>query len=430
MDEYPSYVLIIILVILIVLSMLFSISESAFLGMNKLRLRILRKNKNKRAQTAGKLLERKEHLINSLLVSNDLVNILLSSILTAVALEIFGEKGVGIATLAATVLLLIFGEITPKTISTRCPDKIAYALAPFVKFITIIMFPIVVVVTFISRVFLRFFGIKTKQKKQSYTEEEIKTFFDMSTESGIIDKNENKMMSQVFKFSDLEAQNIMVPRTRIRAVSENATYFDIVEASQRFGFTRFPVFRKSIDDIIGIIYIKDLLRFKENPESFEIKKVMKPPIFILGTKKMSELQEILFENHQAMAIVVDEYSGTDGIVTEKDITREIFAFGEEVTLRGKVFDYDEIENKTDFEVNGSVLLRDLKQELHVNFESEINETLGGWLCVKLDRMPENNDCVLFEGWNFKIKKMLNRHVETVQIKKIVNDESEGDKDYE
>ena len=171
MDEYPSYVLIIILVILIVLSMLFSISESAFLGMNKLRLRILRKNKNKRAQTAGKLLERKEHLINSLLVSNDLVNILLSSILTAVALEIFGEKGVGIATLAATVLLLIFGEITPKTISTRCPDKIAYALAPFVKFITIIMFPIVVVVTFISRVFLRFFGIKTKQKNEtiSYT---------------------------------------------------------------------------------------------------------------------------------------------------------------------------------------------------------------------------------------------------------------------
>ena len=157
---------------------------------------------------------------------------------------------------------------------------------------------------------------------------------------------------------------------------------------------------------------------------------MKPPIFILGTKKMSELQEILFENHQAMAIVVDEYSGTDGIVTEKDITREIFAFGEEVTLRGKVFDYDEIENKIDFEVNGSVLLRDLKQELHVNFESEINETLGGWLCEKLDRMPVNDDFVSFEGWNFKIKKMLNRHVETVQIKKIVNDESEGDKDYE
>ena len=201
-------------------------------------------------------------------------------------------------------------------------------------------------------------------------------------------------------------------------------------ASQRFGFTRFPVFRDSIDDIVGIIYIKDLLRFKENPESFEIKKVMKPPIFILGTKKMSELQEILFENHQAVAIVVDEYSGTDGIVTEKDITREIFAFDEETALRGKVFDYDEIENKTDFEVNGSVLLRDLKQELHVNFESEINETIGGWLCEKLDRMPVNDDCVTFEGWNFTIKKMMNRHVETVQLTKLVQEESEEEADYE
>ncbi len=426
MDDYPSYVLIIILIILITLSMLFSISESAFLGMNKLRLRILRKNKNKRAETAGKLLERKEHLINSLLVSNDLVNILLSSILTAIALELFGEKGVGIATLAATILLLIFGEITPKTISTRCPDKIAYALAPFVKFITIIMFPIVAVVTFISRCILRLLGIKTKQKKQSYTEEEIKTFFDMSSESGIIDKNENRMMNQVFKFSDLEAQDIMVPRTKIIAVNETAAYRDIVELSQRYGFTRFPVYKNSMDDIIGIIYLKDLLKFKENQQDFNLKKVMRQPIFILGTKKMSDVQELLFENHQSMAIIVDEYSGTDGIVTEKDITREIFAIPGDNTLRGKVLDFADIQNKNNFEINGSVLLRDLKDALHINAQSSINETAGGWFAEKIDRIPKEGDSINFEGWTFTIKKMTSHRVEIINVTK--KEEHEEDKE--
>ena len=150
MDSSPSPWIFIVLVVLIVLSMLFSISESSFLGMNKLRLRILRKNKDKRALIAGRLLDRRERLINTLLVSNDIVNIFLSSIITSIALEMFGQKGVGIATLAATLLLLIFGEITPKTISTRCPDRIAYALAPFVRVVVAIMHPIVIIVSFIA----------------------------------------------------------------------------------------------------------------------------------------------------------------------------------------------------------------------------------------------------------------------------------------
>ena len=155
MDGHPSYFLIIVLVILITLSMLFSISESSILGMNKLKLRILRKKKDKKAIRISKLLEHKEKLINTLLVSNDLVNIFVSSLITSVALSIFGEAGVGYATITATILLLLFGEITPKTISTRCPDKIAYALSGFVKVVYYIMQPIVFVVTHISRFFLR-----------------------------------------------------------------------------------------------------------------------------------------------------------------------------------------------------------------------------------------------------------------------------------
>lgn len=424
MDDLPAYLLVIILLALIILSMLFSISESSFLGMNKLRLRILRKNKDKRALKAGKLLDRKDQLINTLLVSNDLVNIALSSILTSLALDAFGERGVGIATLAATVLLLIFGEITPKTISTRCPDKIAYGLTPFVRVVVFIMHPVVRIVTFIARCILRLFGIKTKTKKQSYTEEDIKTFFDVSSEHGVIAEGENRMMTQVFKFSDLEAQDIMVPRTKIKAVKADATYRDIVELSQRLGFTRFPVYKKSIDDIVGIIYLKDMLAYRDRQNEFEITKVMRPPLFILGTKKMTSVQELLFENHQSMAIVVDEYSGTDGVVTEKDISREIFALPGDNTLRGKVFDFDVVENKNDFEINGSVLLRDLQEDLRIELSSNINETIGGWFTEQIDRMPKAGDQIEYQGWCFKVVKIQSLRIERMRIQKILSDDEE------
>ncbi len=390
--------------------------------MNRLRLRILRKNKDKRALKVGKLLDRKEYLINTLLISNEIVNIALSSLLTSLALEAFGQKGVGIATFAATILLLIFGEITPKTISTSCPDKIAYALSPFVQIVVFIMTPIVSIVTFFASCILRLFGIKTKAKKQSYTEEDIKTFFEVSSEHGIIDEGENRMMTQVFKFSDLEAQDIMVPRTKIKAVKDDATYRDIVELSQRLGYTRFPVFHESIDDIVGIIYLKDMLAYRDCQNDFSIKKVMRPPLFILGTKKMTSVQELLFANHQSMAIVVDEYSGTDGVVTEKDISREIFALPGDNTLRGKVFDFDEVENKNDFEINGSVLLRDLQEDLHIELVSNINETIGGWFSEQIDRMPQKGDVVDYQFWRFTVVKIQSHRIERMRIQKILRAE--------
>lgn len=404
--------------------MLFSISESSFLGMNKLRLRMKRQKKDKRALRAGKLLDKKEYLINSLLISNDIVNIFLSSIIASIALELFGESGVGYATIFATILLLIFGEITPKTISTRCPDKIAYSLSGFVSVIVFIMRPVVIVVTAIARGILRIFGIKTNKAKKSYTEEEIKSFFDISSESGIIEEDENRMMSQIFKFSDLEAQDIMVPRTKIRAVPYTARYRDIIELSQRLGFTRFPVYKSSIDDICGIIYLKDLLDYKDRQEDFNLENVMRSPLFILGTKKMSSVQQMLFENHQSMAIVVDEYSGTDGLVTEKDISREIFAMPGDNSLRGKVFDYDSVEDKNHFEINGSVLLKVISHDLHIELDSNINETIGGWFTEKLDRMPEAGDSLEAEGWKFTVKKIQSHRIERMEIEKVEVEEDD------
>ncbi len=392
--------------------------------MNKLRLRILRKNKDKRALRVGKLLDKKEHLINTILISNDLVNIFLSAILTSIALSLFGQKGVTIATFTATVLLLIFGEITPKTIATRCPDPIAYGLSDFVNVFVKLMHPLVFIITAFAQAVLRIFGIKPDKHKKSYTEEEIKTFFEMSSESGVIEEDENRFMNQIFKFSDLQAQDIMVPRTRIKVVPYTATYRDIIELSQRLGFTRFPVCRKSIDDIIGIIYLKDMIKYKNNPQDFKLAQVMRSPLFILGTKTMSQVQELMFENHQSIAIIVDEYSGTDGIVTEKDISREIFAMPGDDSLRGKVFDFDNVEDKHDFEINGSVLLRVLKDDLKINLTSDINETIGGWFTEQINRMPKSGDVIEYQGWNFEVKKIQAHRIERIRIYKAAKEEEE------
>lgn len=410
-----SWQLVVLLVILITLSCIFSISESSFLGINRLKLRLLRNQKNKKAVRAGKLLDKKEQLINTLLVANDIVNIFVSSLITAVSLKLFGEKGVGIATVVATVLLLIFGEITPKTISTRCPDKIAFALSGFLTVFFYIMRPVIIVVTFISRCILRLFGIKPAKKKQTYTEEEIKTYFDIGTESGALEESESSMMNRVLKFTDLEAQDLMIPRTKITFVNMDATFRDILELSERTGFSRFPVQRKSIDDIAGIIYLKDMLRYKNRPEEFSVKGVMRQPIFIPGTKNMSTIQSLLIENRQTMAIVVDEYSGTDGLITSEDISREIFSRPEEKTLRGKVFRFEEMENQDDFEINGSVLILDLQNALNIPFESKINETIGGWFTEQIDRMPEAGDFVDYRDYRFVVKKIQSRRIERIQI---------------
>lgn len=408
------------------LSMLFSISESSFLAMNKLRLRVLREKKDKRALRAGRLLEKKEILINTLLVANDLVNILLSSLLTAVALALFGERGVGIATFVVTVLLLVFGEITPKTISTRNPDAIAYTLSLFVAVVVKMLAPVVYVFTFVSRLFLRLRGIPIERPKQSYTKEDIKSFIDAGSENGIIENGEKNMMNRVFEFTDLAAYDIMVPRTSIVALPETASLSDILLLAQRTRFSHFPVYRKNIDDIIGVLYLKDVLRILEKADEthisaealFNLTELMRPPLFIPGTNKISSVQQQLRENHQSFAVVIDEYSGTDGILTKEDICREIFGTGADGRPWRTIGSISDGLGKDVCVVDGAVLLSDLKETLGISLHSGINETLGGWITEQLGRLASPYDSVAAEGFVFTVNDVSMRRIKTVTVRRI------------
>ena len=411
-------------VLLLTLSMLFSISESSFLAMNKLRLRILRKKKDKRALRAGKLLDRKEFLMNTLLVANDLVNILLSSIITVVAMKFFGKKGVGIATFVVTIFLLVFGEITPKTLSTRNPDGIAYALSFFVSVVVKILSPVVYVFTFVSRIALKCMGIDVKKPKQSYSEEDIKSFIDAGAETGVLEQGENTMMTRVFKFSDLEAQSVMIPRTAIIALKDDSSFTEVLEVAKRTGFSSFPVYSKNIDDVVGIFYLKDLLRYSQ--KDFDIKAAMRLPVFVPGTIKISSVHEIFRERNETMAIVMDEYSGTDGVITKEDIVREIFGKnGFSTPWRNSGGIASSIIDKKSFEIDGTTLLSDFKELTGTELKSCVNETLGGWITEKLDRLPMPFDSIRFENIVFTVKTIHKRRIKTVRVEILDKEDSDG-----
>lgn len=422
MDDYPSDNLIILLLIAItciVLSSLFSASESAFLGLNKLRVHFLREKGDKRAIRAGKLLERKEELLNMLLVGNEIVNVTLSVVLTSIFLKLFGAAGLGIATSIATVLLLIFGEITPKSLTTRYPEKSSFFLSRFVWFFFYFLRPFVIIFTSISRLFLKIFGISTKKKQATFTEEEIKTFIDVGGEEGVLENGEKNMMNRVFKFTDLNATDIMVPRCDVIGIETKASYRDIIQLSERTRISRFPVYTEDgIDNILGVLYVKDLLFFRGAKEDFSVEKLMRPPLFIPGTTKMSSIQEMMRKNKQSFAVVIDEYSGTDGILTTEDIEREIFgAIADDFQKAGDPTSVH-IKNPDDNLLDGSARLIDLADELHLKLESRDNETIGGYICEVLGHIPVPGEFIEVGEYRFEVSSMDRLRIASVHCIKI------------
>lgn len=406
-------ILIAISVVLVFLSMIFSAAESAFLSINKLRVRLLRNKKNRRATRVWRLLNNKDRLINTLLVGNNIVNIALSSIFTYIAIELFGNAGVGLATFVVTLVLLIFGEISPKTIATHNPEPIAFFFSGFISCLEVILYPLVYIFTKVTGLFLKVANVDVKKETVTFTEEEIKIFLEVGKEQGILEKNESSMMHKVFRFSDLSAKAIMIPRKHIIAIREDFSYSKVIEYSQRYRLSRFPIYRSSLDDITGILYVKDMLSYKMCPEKFEIKKVMRPPLFILESKNMSGIQQMLRENRQSMAVVIDEYSGTKGVLTVEDLVKEIFG-----TIEYKPYSrISEIKakNTTSSEVDGLFRIIDINQQLELNIVSENCETIGGYICEKLGEIPSEGQSIVIGNYKFIVTKMDDKRVGKIRV---------------
>jgi CBS domain containing-hemolysin-like protein len=401
--------LITLLIILIVLSGLFSATETAFSSLNPIKLKFLIEKGNHRAKKTLRLYDQFEQLLIVILVGNNIVNILAASLATIIFVDLLGQElGVTISTVILTTVVLIFGEITPKSIAKQLPESFAMIITPFITFVGYVILPIVLFFRLIQKGMNRLFKIK----KQTVTEDELLTYVSEVEKQGGINSNERELIQRVIDFDALKVTEILTPRVDIEAVELSDTIESIMDLFESSGHSRLPVYEKDLDHIVGIIHYKDFMYHVVNGKK-TVKSMMKDPIFVTEYMKIVDLLHVLKLKKEHMAIVKDEHGGTQGLASLEDIIEE---------LVGDIFDeHDEIEkditkvNEDHYIVKGSAELEDVLELL--NFEYEDVQTMNGFVLDQMGKIPFVNEHFNYEGFNFKVKKATKKKVIEVEITK-------------
>lgn len=413
MDPSDTYQ-IIILLILLALSAFFSSNETALMSVNKIRLRSLADEGNKRAAMALDILENQTpKLLSAILIGNNIVNISASSLATTLAYS-FGGYMVSIVTVILTVLILIFGEITPKNYATINAERLTLRYIPVFKFLMTIMTPVIFIINLFSRGVMRLMRVDPDAASKAMTEEELRTIVDVSHEDGVIESDEKEMIYNVFDLGDATAKDIMVPRVHVTFADVESTYDELIEIFREDKFTRLPVYKDSQNNIVGIINMKDLLLYDKN-EEFVIDRFLRKPHFTYETKSISDLLVEMKDSTFNIAIVLDEYGDMAGLITLEDILEEIV---------GEIHDeYDEKEDELvqkisdrEYIIEGSMHLDDVNDHLHTELDSEDYDSLGGFIIEHLDRLPVAGDEVITEeGIRLIVEKLDKNRIEQVHV---------------
>ena len=405
---------IIILLVLLALSAFFSSNETALMSVNRIRLRSLADEGNKRAAMALDILENQTpKLLSAILIGNNIVNISASSLATTLAYS-FGGYMVSIVTLILTVLILIFGEITPKNYATINSEKITLRYIPVFKFLMTIMTPVIFIITLFSRGVMRLMRVDPDAANNAMTEEELRTIVDVSHEDGVIESDEKEMIYNVFDLGDATAKDIMVPRVHVTFADVASTYDELIDIFREDKFTRLPVYKDSQNNIVGIINMKDLLLYDKDTE-FVIDNFLRKPHFTYERKSISDLLVEMKDSTFNIAIVLDEYGDMAGLITLEDILEEIV---------GEIHDeYDEKEDELvqkisdrEYIIEGSMHLDDVNDHLNTELDSEDYDSLGGFIIEHLDRLPVAGDEVITEeGIRMIVKKLDKNRIEKVHV---------------
>ncbi len=413
MDPSDTYQIIILLVLLS-LSAFFSSNETALMSVNRIRLRSLADEGNKRAAMALDILENQTpKLLSAILIGNNIVNISASSLATTLAYS-FGGYMVSIVTLILTVLILIFGEITPKNYATINSEKLALRYIPIFKFLMTIMTPVIFIINLFSRGVMRLLRVDPDAATKAMTEEELRTIVDVSHEDGVIESDEKEMIYNVFDLGDATAKDIMVPRVHVTFANVESTYDELIDIFREDKFTRLPVYKDSQNNIVGIINMKDLLLYDKDTE-FVIDNFLRKPHFTYERKSISDLLVEMKDSTFNIAIVLDEYGDMAGLITLEDILEEIV---------GEIHDeYDEKEDELvqkisnrEYIIEGSMHLDDVNDHLHTELDSEDYDSLGGFIIEHLDRLPVAGDEVITEeGIRLIVEKLDKNRIEQVHV---------------
>ncbi len=401
----------IILIILLMLSAFFSSAETALTTVNRIRIRSLADDGSKRAKTVLKITDNSGKMLSAILIGNNIVNVAAASITTSLAYSL-GGSAVAIANAVITIAILLFGEITPKTTATIHAEKLALIYAPIISIFMKIMTPVIFIINGLSKAVLLLLRIDPNAKNQTMTENELRTIVDVSHEDGVIESDEKEMIYNVFDLGDAKAKDVMVPRVHVTFADVNTTYEELIEIFREDKFTRLPIFEDSTDNVIGTINMKDLLLF-DNTKEFHIRDILREAYFTYEYKNISELLVEMREASFNIAIVLDEYGDTAGLITLEDILEEIV---------GEIHDeYDENEEdfikeigEREYMIEGSTNLDDLNDRLDLQLESEDYDSLGGFIIEHLDRLPEEGDSITTEdGLRLVVESLDKNRIESV-----------------
>ncbi|HIQ95430.1 MAG TPA: HlyC/CorC family transporter [Candidatus Limivivens merdigallinarum] len=402
-----------VLVILIALSAFFSSAETALTTVNKIRLLSLAEQGDKRAERVLKIKENTPKMLSAILIGNNIVNLSASSLSTTLTIRLFGNAAVGIATGIITLLILIFGEITPKSMASYHAESMALAYSTVIHALIKILTPVIWVINLLSGLVLKLGRVDATKQTNAMTEHELRTIVDVSHENGVIESDERQMIYNVFDFGDSQAKDIMVPRVDMVCIDINSSYDEILEVFREEHFTRLPVYEENPDNVVGIINVKDLLLL-DSKDSFRVKNVMREPYFTYEYKKTSELMVEMRQDSINLTIVLDEYGATVGMITLEDLLEEIV--GE---IRDE-YDEDEeelIQRVNDYEyiVSGSLKLADLNDALELSLTSEDYDSVGGYIIEHLDHLPKEQEFVITDGIRLVVDSVDKKRIHTVHL---------------
>ncbi len=413
--EVSSIIEAIVLLVLLVLSAFFSSAETALTTVSSVRIKTLAEEGNKKAKTVEKVISDPQKMLSAILIGNNIVNLSASSLATTLAVHLLGSYGAGIATGILTFLILIFGEITPKTMANLHAEKMSMRYAGVIWYLMGAPTPIIVIVNVLSSSLMRLLGVSKEDARFGLTAKEIKNIVEDSHESGALEVDERNMIYQFIDFQESYAKEIMIPKIDMTTVDESSTFEQVMEAYERDKYTRMPVLGNDKEEIIGILNMKNLLSYNRK-DAFHIKDYMQEAFYTYEMKKTSELFDQMRRGHISLAIVLDEYGSVVGMVSFEDLLEELV--GE---IRDE-FDDDEEDdliqiNENTFEALGTTNLEDLMHKIRLDISSEDYDTLGGFLIGEFNHFPEVGEMYLTPlGARFKVIETDGNRITKVQIR--------------
>jgi magnesium and cobalt exporter, CNNM family len=399
------------LVCLFALSAFFSSSETALTAIDRLRVKYLVEKNRRGASRLEALLERPERLLSAILVGNNLVNIAASVFATTLFVSLYGQRGELITILVLTPLLLIFAEIAPKTYASRSPEKVSFFVLRPILLIMWLLAPALWLVSAVSRLLARVFP--GEALRPVISEDEIRTMISVGEQAGVVAEEQHRMLHGVFELAQIRVRDVMIPRTEVVGLEVDTPFDDVLRQVQQARHSRFPVYERDMDNILGIIHSKEILNYVRRADEFSLRELIRAPYFVPESKRIETLLQSFRRQRVHLAVVVDEYGGVEGIVTLEDVVEEIV---------GEIQDEFDAEEKllqelapNQFLVDGACPLRDLNKRFGLELTEEHATTLAGFVMRSLGSIPVEGDECLWRGTRFVVRKMVERRIEQVEM---------------